>query len=195
MQEAELSPQESLILIDSMINKARNRFSENGFMYLLWGWLIFVCSVGQFILIELNWFSHPEIIWASTWLAVIYQAIYFSLRKKKTNVKTYSDEIISSIWISFGVCMFILVFILSRYNAWSIMYPLILMIYGIPTFLSGTVMQFKPLKKGGIICWALALVATFVSPLYMLLLLAMAVVAAWIIPGYLLRKKFNDENK
>ena len=195
MQEAELSPQESLLIIDSMISKARNRFSENGFMYLLWGWLIFICAVGQFALIKLNWFAHPEIIWASTWLAVIYQVIYFSFRKKKENVKTYSDGIISSIWISFGICMFVLVFIMNRYNVWPVVYPLILMMYGIPTFLSGTVMQFKPLKRGGIICWALALTATFVSPLYMLLLLALAVVVAWIIPGYLLRKKFNVENK
>ena len=40
MQEQEFSPQQSLNLIESMINKARNRFSENGHLYLLWGWVI-----------------------------------------------------------------------------------------------------------------------------------------------------------
>jgi uncharacterized membrane protein len=194
MEQDNFSPQQSLLLIDSMINKARNRFSENGFMYLLWGWLILTCSVGHFLLIQLNLFSHPELIWSSTWLAVIFQVIYYSRRKKKETVKTYSDAIISSIWICFGICMFTLVFILNRYNVWTIMYPLVLMMYGVPTFLSGTVMQFTPLKIGGISCWVLALVATFVPFLYVLLLLALAVVVAWIIPGYLLRKKFAAEN-
>jgi hypothetical protein len=50
MQQEEFSPQDSLHLIESMINKARNRFSENGHLYLLWGWVILVCSVVIIIL-------------------------------------------------------------------------------------------------------------------------------------------------
>lgn len=40
MQPENFSPKDSLQLIDQMINQAKNRFSENGFLYLLWGWLI-----------------------------------------------------------------------------------------------------------------------------------------------------------
>jgi hypothetical protein len=56
-------------------------------------------------------------------------------------------------------------------------------------------MQFKPLKIGGIVCWMLAVISTFISPEYGLLLLAAAMVAAWIVPGYLLRKKYNQQNQ
>jgi len=38
---SERSPQEALQLIESMINKAQNRFGENGTLYLLWGWVLF----------------------------------------------------------------------------------------------------------------------------------------------------------
>ena len=48
-----LSAQESMNLISSMIHKAKNQFSENGHLYLLWGWTIFICSVFQFINTEL----------------------------------------------------------------------------------------------------------------------------------------------
>jgi len=194
MQQENFSPKDSLQLIDSMISQAKNRFSENGFLYLLWGWLILVCSIGHFILLKLNWFKHPEIIWASCWLAVIFQVIYISKTKKKEKVKTYSDEIINYIWISFGVCMFIMSFILGKSNVWDKVYSLFLMLYGVPTLLSGVVMQFKPLKIGGIICWVLALISAFLHPLYGLLLLAVAVAAAWIIPGYQMRKKYNQQN-
>ena len=193
MAEEIFSPKESLQLIDSMI-KAQRRFSENGFLYLLWGWIIFACSIAHFVLIQLQWFKHPEIIWASCWVAVIFQIIYLSKNRKKEKVKTYSTEIIDYIWISFGISMFIISFTLGRANGWIYLYTMFLMLYGTPTFLSGVVMQFMPLKVGGIICWSLSILSIFIPPLYSLLLLAVAVFAAWIIPGYLLRKKYNKEN-
>jgi hypothetical protein len=195
MQSENFSPKDSLLLIDSMINQAKNRFSENGFLYLLWGWLILFCSIGHFILLKFRLFEHPEIIWSSCWLAVIFQVIYLIKTKKKETVKTYSENIINYIWVSFGICMFVLSFILGKSNGWVNLYSLFLMLYGTPTFLSGIVMQFKPLKIGGIVCWSLAILSTFVLPLYGLLLLAAAMVAAWIVPGYMLRKKYKQLNK
>lgn len=194
MKSENFSPTDSLQLIDNMINQAKNRFSENGFLYLLWGWLILFCSLGQFIMMQLHLFKHPEMVWMSTWLAAIFQIIYLVKTKKKEIVKTYSENIINYIWVSFGVCMFILAFTLGKTQGWDIVYGLFLMLYGTPTFLSGVVMQFKPLKIGGIVCWVLAIVATLIAPVYGLLLLAAAMVAAWIVPGYLLRKKFKNQN-
>ena len=194
MQPENFSPKDSLLLINSMINQAKNRFSENGFLYLLWGWLILFCAVGHFVLLQLQIFKQPEMIWTITWLAVIFQVIYLVKTKKKEVVKTYSENIINYIWICFGISMFLLSFILGTSQQWNIMYPLFLMVYGIPTFLSGVVMQFTPLKIGGIACWVLAIVATFFAPMYGLLLVAAAMVAAWIVPGYLLRKKYKNQN-
>jgi hypothetical protein len=194
MQEEKFSAKDSLQLIDSMINQAKNRFSENGFLYLLWGWMIFFCSIGNFILIQLQWFKHPEIIWTTWWIAVIFQVVYLAKKKKTEKVKTYSENIINYIWVSFGICMFVLSFILRQTNGWDRICSFALMLYGIPTFLSGVVMQFKSLKIGGIACWILSLLSAFISPVYGLLLLAAGMVAAWIIPGYLLRKKYNEQN-
>jgi hypothetical protein len=194
MKEENFSPQDSLQLIDSMINQAKNRFNENGFLYLFWGWLILFCSVGHFVLLKLNCFTHPEIIWNSWIPAVIFQFIYLSKKKKKERLKTYGEYLISYIWVSFGICMFVLSIILSKINGWERMSSFILMLYGVPTFLSGIAMQFKPLKIGGIICWALAVLSTFFSAIYGLLLVALAIILAWIIPGYLLRKKYNAQN-
>jgi hypothetical protein len=194
MQSENFSPKDSLLLIDSMINQAKNRFTENGFLYLLWGWLILISAVGHFVLLKLQLFKHPEIIWMSCWVAIIFQIIFLVRKKKKEKVKTYSDGIVDNIWMCFGICMMVLSIIVSKNNLWMYMYPIILMLYGIPTFLSGVVMQFTPLKIGGISCWVLAVVATFFLPVYYLLLLAVAVLIAWIIPGYLLRKKFKNQN-
>lgn len=189
-----LSGEQSLEIIHQMINQAKNRFSENGFLYLLWGWLILICSVVHFILLHLNWFSHPEIIWASCWVAIIFQVIFINRKRKKEVVRTYSENIVKYIWISFSIAMFILFFLLIKNDGWEQVNSLFLMLYGIPTFLSGVVMQFKPLRIGGLVCWGLAVLATFLMPVYGLLLLATAMIAAWIVPGYLLRKKYNQQN-
>ena len=195
MQPENFSPKESLLLIDNMINQAKNRFSENGFLYLLWGWVILFCSVAHFVSIKLDLFKHPEIVWVSCWLAVIFQIFYLVKKRKKETAKTYSEDIIGYVWMSFGVCMGLISFILSKTGHWEIAYSLLLMMYGIPTFLSGAIMRFTSLKVGGIICWGLSIVSVFVDPVYVLLLLGAAVIAAWIVPGYLLRKKYNQQNK
>lgn len=193
MQQENFSPEQSLQLIDTMINKAKNQFSENGFLYLLWGWVILICALGHFMLLQLDITEHPEMIWASTWLVVIFQVIYLSKRKKKEKVKTYSDEIMAYVWISFVVCLFLVGFILGKEKLFVYMYPLFLVLYGIPTFLSGVIMRFTPLKVGGIMCWVLSVISAFILPNYTLLLLALAVVIAWIIPGYLLQKKYKQQ--
>ena len=193
MQPENFSPKESLLLIDNMINQAKNRFSENGFLYLLWGWVILLSSVGHFVLIQLRLFKHPEMIWMSTWLAVIYQVFYIVRKRKRETVKTYSEHIIGYVWMVFGISLGMISFILSKTNNWEAMNPLLLMMYGMPTFLSGVIMRFTALKAGGIICWALSIVAVMLPPVYVLLLLAVAVIAAWIVPGYLLRKKFKNQ--
>ncbi len=194
MQSDNFSPKESLQLIDSMISQAKNRFTENGFLYLLWGWVIFACSIFHFVAIKLSLFKRPEWVWVITWGVVIFQIIYLAKVKRKEKVKTYSDGIIDAIWICFGVCMFVLMIVAGRFNLWMYINSLVLMFYGIPTFLSGFVMRFTPLKLGGIACWILAIASTFVSPVYYLLFIALAVFIAWIIPGYLLRKKFKNQN-
>ncbi len=194
METEKFSPKDSLLLIDRMINQANNRFNENGFLYLLWGWLILISAMGHFVMLKFKLFKHPEMIWMSCWLAIVFQIIYLVRKKKKEKVKTYSENIIDNIWMSFGICMMVLSIISSRINLLQQIYPLILLMYGIPTFLSGVVMQFKPLKIGGVTCWVLAIVSTYLASIYYLPLLAAAVLVAWIIPGYQLKLKFQNQN-
>ncbi len=90
--------------------------------------------------------------------------------------------------------MFITIFLMSKENAFEKMYPMFLVLYGMPTFLCGIIFRFSALKFGGIACWALAIAAAFIRWDYQLLLLALAVLTSWIIPGYLLQQKFKKEN-
>jgi hypothetical protein len=175
MSEERFSPEQSLQLIGSMINTAKGRFSENGHLYLLWGWTVFVCSIAQFILMYYVRFEQHYLVWMLTWLVFIYQMVYLSRQKKKIKVRTYMDEIMGVVWITFVILMFLFGFLLGMLmgdDYYRYINPAFLALYGMPTVLSGTILKFIPYE-------------------YQLLLLAVAVAIAWIVPGYILRSKYK----
>ena len=181
-----------------MINKAKNQFSENGFAYLLWGWVVLFCSLSQFVLQHFLHYPKHYLVWMLTWLAAGIQVFYYSKKEKKRTVKTYTDEITGYVWLAFIIMM-----ILSGLLINSALQPEqyyigtvgILILYGMPTFLSGIILKFKPLIAGGICCWALSVTAVFLPHDVTVLLISVAVIAAWIIPGYLLSSRYKKENQ
>ena len=190
--EREFSGRDSIQLIESMINKAKNQFDENGHLYLLWGWVVFFCSTSQFILLHFLRYERHYLVWLCTWLVVIYQVIYLSRKRKHARVRTYTDEIIGYVWLAFVISMLLIAFILAKGGAtkvYTIINPAFLALYGIPTVLSGVILRFTPLKIGGLCCWLLSVAATFLRYDYQLLMIAAAMLVAWIIPGYLLSAK------
>lgn len=194
--EENLSGQQSLQLIESMINKAKNQFSENGDLYLLWGWWVFACSIIEFILLNQLQYEKHWLVWWTVPLVILYQIFYLRNKKNHQRVRTYTDEIIGFVWLTFLILLALLLFLLSRIDdpvKISLIDPAFLILYGMPTFLSGIILKFRPLLIGGIGCWILSVIITFVSPAYHLLFIPVAMVMAWIIPGYLLKKKYKNQ--
>ena len=191
--DQQFNEQNSLQLIESMINKAKNNFSESGTLYLLWGIVVFVCSMVQFVAIHFYNNQNAYYIWFLTWLVVIYQVIFLSRKAKKEKAKTYTADILKYVWICFAASMFLFIFILQYQKAYYSINPAILVLYGLPTFLSGVILKFRPLIIGGIACWLLSFGSVFVPYDYQLLFICAAVLFAWIIPGYLLRIKFKNQ--
>ena len=188
-----MSEKEGFLLITSMINRARNRYHENGYLYLLWGWLIFICCIIQFV--GLHFFNYPQVYyaWYSTWALFIYQVFYLRKNRDKRRVTMYTGEIIGYVWLVFIITYALLVYIMIMEKAPGAIAPAILTAFGMPTFLSGVILKFRALKVGGIVCWVLAAVAPFVLYEYQYLLIAAAVAAGWIVPGHLLRYKHKNQ--
>lgn len=196
-KETGLSGAESLALIQSMINKAKHQFSDNGHLYLLWGWVVFLCSVTQFILINYVHYEKHYLVWMVTWATLIYQAIYMYKNKRKRNVRTYTDDILSFVWITFVVLMFLFGYLFGQIMGeeyYKFINPGFLALYGMPTFLSGKILRFKPLLIGGLCCWVLSALSPFVPQSYQLLVLSLGVVIAWIVPGYILQARYKRQN-
>ena len=193
-QQKNMTGPESMELITSMINRAKNGFGESGYLYLVWGWVILSCCIIQFAATYIFNFPQGYYIWFVTWLVLIYQIFFMRNRRRLRGVTTYTGEINSFVWIAYFICLVLMIFVLLKFNMYPAIFPAILIMYGMPTFLSGIILKFKPLSIGGICCWLFAILSTFVDAEFQLLLIACGIIAAWIVPGYLLKAKFQKEN-
>jgi len=197
MQQENITNQQSLVIIESMINKAKNQFSEHGHLYLLWGWAVFISSMAQCVLLYVFHSEKHYMVWFSMWLVLIYQIFYLRKERKQKRVKTYTDEIITFVWLVFFILMCLFDFLYAVNfepdKHYRFIYPSFLVLYGMPTFLCGIILKLRPLIVGAIICWWLSIIASFTSTQFHLLTLPVTMIAAWIIPGYLLRKKFKRQ--
>ena len=193
-EEVSMSETESMQLISSMINKAKNRFDETGFLYLLWGWVVLICCITQFIAAYFFKNEHSWYIWFLTWAVLIYQVFFLRKKRKSRTVRTYTDDINKFVWITFFICEVLLIFILIQLKKYEVINPAVLVMYGMPIFLSGIILKFRPLLIGGIFCWLFAAASPFVDTEFQLLLIGCSIISGWIVPGYLLKQKFKKKN-
>jgi Fe2+ transport system protein B len=189
MEDEKFSPSESLQLIQSMIDKTKKSLSSDSHYFLLWGWLTFAACTGQFVLKHFVNYEKHYLVWWVTFIGVV-GTIYFSIRDAKARkVKSYIDEMMMHLWIGMGITFFIISMIFGKIGWGTTVFPFFKVLYGLGTFVSGSVIKFKPLIIGGIISWILAVVAVFLSYDYQILMGALAILFSYIIPGHLLRNK------
>ncbi|HEY0356815.1 MAG TPA: hypothetical protein VGC29_11450 [Flavisolibacter sp.] len=187
--ENNFSPQQSLELIQSMINKTKSNLGENRFYFLLWGWLSFIAIIGQFVLKVIFEYEKHYLVWLLTLPAVIITVIYSSRKHSAPRVRTWVGDSMSYLWTGIGISFFILSMIITNSNGgWLNAWPLFILFYGLGTFVSGRILQFSPLVIGGIFNWILSLLSIFVHFDYQLLIAAAAILTSYIIPGHLLGK-------
>src|SRR5215216_4178819 len=190
MEEKPLSEEESLKIITQMINKAKNDYAESGISALLWGAVITVCSIVSFLGEYFNTHSLNKIWWL-TLAAVVFQIIFSIRKNKKRNYKTYNEEAMGGIWISFGIAMFLFSFFANVVRIEHVN-TIFLITYGIPTFATGFTRRFRPMIIGGIVCWVLSILNIYTPAPYNILYSAVAAQTAWFIPGLILRQRCRN---
>ncbi|MBD0374294.1 MAG: hypothetical protein ICV51_01515 [Flavisolibacter sp.] len=179
-------------LIQSMIDKAKANISENRFYFLLWGWLTFIAILTQFLLKVVLQYKHHYLVWLCIFPAIIITIIR-NRQRERHRYRTYVGESMSYLWTGIGISFFVLSFIVSKSSdGWLYAYPFFILFYGLGTFVSGKILQFRPLVAGGIFNWLLAIVSIYVHFDYQLLIAAAAILTSYIIPGYLLQFKKNN---
>jgi hypothetical protein len=180
-----LSTQESLHIITEMIQQAKGNVQRDSFYFLLWGWVVALANIGHYAILKLTDYPRPYAVWLIALPAYLIAWIH-SRRGKSETVRTHLDKIHSSMWMAFGICIPVIVIFGQQINFQ--INPLIMLMAAMPTFLSGIILNFRPLLWGGIILWISSVLAFLVPMEYQYPLMAVAIILGYLIPGYLLKK-------
>ena len=190
MQTENLSPKESIDLIQGMINKTKNAVADSSVFFLLWGWVVFAACILQYVLKNVVHYQYHYYAWVLIIIGIT-GSVYLSVQKGKTiKVKTYIGESIEQLWISIGITYFALAFIFGKIG-YEKAFTFYILLYGIGCFVTGRLIKFSPLVWGGIGAWLLAIVSAYLDYDANILISALAILISYIIPGYLLRMKYK----
>ena len=192
-QAETLTPEESLQVITTMIEKAKSTVADNSFYFLLWGWLVLIGAIGQYTLKVIIGSPYHPAVWYIMFIGVIVSAIYGRRERKGRRVRTYVDEGLRNIWSVVGIVQVLIIFIFSRRGDWEHCYTIFILTYSIGCYLTGRLLRFTPLVWGAALCWLLAILTTYGDFNTNILLLAAAILGSYIIPGYLLRKQYRHQ--
>jgi len=189
--EKMMTGEESLKIITEMINKTKVNVSQGSFHLLFWGWLIFAISLSEYLLANFTGFSHPYYVWMLVIPGVFVSMVYGFINGRKALVHTYAEMVYMWTWMAFLFAAIVLFIVHSR--SLETVAPYILLLAGIPTFISGFIIKFRPLIAGGLCFWIIALVISFTGPSIAPLGIPVAMLIGYLIPGYMLKNKTDHD--
>lgn len=190
MEEKNITEQESLAIIQQMINKSKKQLTDRSKYFMMWGVAVFACAIIQYLLLK-NLQTNTQRVWLAMPVLAFVQ-LFMSIRdRKKEKIVSHNTAAISSVWLALGVSFFILAFLSFRIS--FEIFPFLILLYGIGTFVTGRIIQFAPLVWGGIACFILSILITYIDGAEKLLILALSVVVSYIIPGILLKREFKNQ--
>ena len=190
MKTQELTNEESLEIITGMIGEAKRSIAKGGsFQFLLWGFTMAVANFGHYALEKMD-YHMPYIVWLVT-LPVIGISIAHGIRsKRKSGASGHLDRIYGRIWLILGISMFCTIAFMYKLNFNH--GAVILLLAGCGTYISGSLLRFRPLVYGG---WFLLVAACFAftqSRIDQTLISGVAIIFGYVVPGILLKKQEGE---
>jgi hypothetical protein len=185
LQDSELTPIQGLQMITEVIAKTKDNLRDHSFPFLLWGWLIAAASILFFILHTYTSFTLYFIPYPVLAVAGIILTLRFFTGHPFAS-ETYLTWYLKRMWLVLGLG-FILVVVINLI-AHHPPFTYTLLIAGIGTMISGLVLRFRPLVNGGIVFLLFSVASVVIPDRFKPLLMAIAVVFGYLIPGYQLKR-------
>jgi len=203
--ETKLTEQESLAIINEMIDRVRNNVQKGSANNLIYnGYAVAFIAILNFILLyllpehERNWsFS----VW---WLMIpsFFVSRYIQSRVDRSAiVKTQIDGIITMLWSGYAISiaallsiLFSLAFIFHTWHYFVVIVPLIMIMTALTEFGMARACRFKPFFWGAISFWIGAFCCIFTCLLgnnslqFQFLIMALCMILGFVIPGHRLNK-------
>lgn len=185
----EMDEKQSLKIITQMIDTAKNNLGNNSFHFLLWGWAVLIASMSHYFLwtngIENHFLPWPILMT----ITGIIAGIKGYKDSKSSAGQGYIAKFIGILWMFIALAIVLSLVVISYVAGFKASYAAVMLLYGLGTLITGTIIQFRPLIVGGIIIWLCSTSLIWLDFPEVLLVLAFSIIAGYIVPGYILRNK------
>ena len=202
--ETKFTEQESLAIINEMIDRARNNVQKTNSNRLIYnGCAVALVAILNFMLLKLLPEARQEQSYLVWWLMVpsAFISKYIVNRTDRSAiVKTQIDGIISALWNGFGISNIVLLVILFAFatalDTWhyfAVITPIIMIMTALVEFGMAKACRFKPFFWGAIGFWIGALLACLFTFLLQdnaiqFPVLALCMILGFVVPGHQLNK-------
>lgn len=191
MEDKQLTTQESLDLISSMIANTRRNFNaKGGAMFLIWGYTTIAVTIA---VSAVFWFTRDYATMWLWWALPVIGGVFTWLhyRKYEKPVTTHLDKSVNYVWIVFGAACFACAafsFISTAIAGKPLINILftIGLIIGMATAITGLMIKFKPVAVGGFLGMALSFAIPFFPNMWQFPIFAAIFLIAQVIPGHML---------
>lgn len=213
-----MNEQESLALISEMIGKAKASFHENGSSAILWGSVIGLAGLVSFAQ-KIGNFSIGFDIWLLVMAAIIPQVIISVKESRRRKVIGYDTHMLDAVWTVYWISLVALLFYINivpgisdkffiaggkqllvknidsgAIENFHLFIPssasIYIILFAIPTLVTGMGRRFKPMLWGGVACYLFFVISCFTASKWDPLLMGLAGIFNWLIPGLILRKRY-----
>ena len=187
MDQGKFSKKEALNVIEEMVNSSRYKMKNEVKYFLLWGWMVFVAAILHFIILNLG-VENSWIVWpVMMGLSFVIYGVMVQKSKGGNRAISYIDRVNKYLWLGFFGPLLITLMV-GIFISWAAAYPFFMAIYGWSAIVSGGLLKFKPLIWGGVASCILGVATIFVPGMFILLMLAVAILFGFIIPGHALNR-------
>jgi hypothetical protein len=195
MEEKEMSGQESLLIIQQMINTAKKEQKDDGMGWIIWGWLLFIASVLSYINLKVrlvNDFFFWNGVGALTLLALLYGVIRDAFFKKAKKVQTYMKDLFDKLNVGFFIQLVFVILAMNLGVHVTKGFALMIGTYGFWILIYGASLNFKPSIIGAFVTWGFGIAALFAKSFdWTMIFHAAAVFFGYIIPGHIAYREFK----
>ena len=186
---------QSLKLIREMIQVSQRKLRNDGILFILWGWIMFIYYIIYYIESKMITTYQMEKILNYTGTALILvglaYTIYYLLKQRK-RVQTYIGVSLRYVWISLIVSLMLVNLIqhnvMHQIN-FELQHPIFMVLIAFAIVVTGGIIRFRLIIAGGIVFGLLALFSSFQALEEQLLIEAIAWAIAFVIPGHILYSK------
>src|SRR5262249_20058697 len=151
--------QESLHIIQRMIETAKLEQKDDGRGWIVWGWTLFAISILTYFNIQFGWFDVAFFWNAFGIMCGVYFLFYLLrtlLKGKPTRVRTYTKDIFDKLNGGFFIFLILIIVSINVGVPPNKGFMLLIGLYGFFILIYGTALNFRPSVIGAYVSWAIA---------------------------------------